>query len=142
MLNLQNVTVSVLFFCQNYFLLKNNIPIADTPVFSLDLVDFSPPHNIIHMVNNIIFLCGFCLQFYKSNQVVSSNILVMALANCHIIRLNLANPSKLIGILLILFFFFRQCHVVFNFVARKMWRYHEKRASVFTSCISIRPAII
>lgn len=47
----------------------------DTPIFALSKVDYKP-NGLVHMV-------------------VSSDLLVMALANCHIIRLNLKNPEEL-----------------------------------------------
>jgi hypothetical protein len=50
--------------------------LAVAPVFALEQVQFTPPHNIVQLV-------------------VASNTLVLALANCHVIRLNINDASKL-----------------------------------------------
>jgi len=50
----------------------------DDAQFSITKINYKPPHNITHLVT-------------------SNNILVMALENSHIIRLDLADPEQLEG---------------------------------------------
>ncbi len=49
---------------------------SSAAVFALEQVQFAPPHNIVQLV-------------------CASNVLVLALSNCHVIRLNVTDASKL-----------------------------------------------
>lgn len=55
---------------------SNEQSAAATAMFALEQVQFTPPHNIVQLV-------------------IASNVLVLALSNCHVLRLNVTDPSKL-----------------------------------------------